>query len=62
MLNPIAYIRARWKCHKEGHLWVKDNPTLGGWWVRCTRCHHLDEYLPGVHEPRGMEDLNKRCW
>lgn len=40
-------------CRKVGHVWRKDGDTLGGWWIRCKNCNKLDEYLPGLHEPRG---------
>lgn len=40
-------------CRKDGHLFEVESMSLGGYWVRCTECGKLDEWLPGVHEPRG---------
>lgn len=40
-------------CWKIGHDWKYESPTLGGDWIRCARCRGLEEYLPGLHEPKG---------
>lgn len=40
-------------CRRNGHLFEVESMSLGGYWVRCTVCRKLDEWLPGVHEPRG---------
>lgn len=42
-------------CRKIGHIYLYDGDTLGGIWIRCALCKHLEEYLPGVHEPEGGE-------
>jgi hypothetical protein len=44
-----------WRCWGKDHLYRYDGPTLGGDWIKCDRCGHLDEYLPGVHEPKGYK-------
>ena len=50
----------KWKvwwrvCRKKGHDWFVESMTLGGVWIRCGRCRHLDEFLPGLNEPKGAE-------
>jgi len=47
------WIKAKIECHNIGHAWEYDSDTLGGDWIKCTRCHTIDEYLHGTHEPRG---------
>ena len=42
-------------CSKLGHDYKYDGDTLAGDWIRCTRCNKLEEYLPGVHEPKGYK-------
>ncbi len=52
-IQCISSILFPHRCFKMGHLWRFDSHTLGGDWIRCERCNKLDEYLPGVHEPKG---------
>lgn len=40
-------------CLKLGHDYKFAGHGLGGDWIRCARCNRLDEYLIGVHEPKG---------
>jgi Fic family protein len=49
----LQRIKDKIKCHKNGHVWGYDSETLGGVWIKCSRCFKLDEFLPGVHEPEG---------
>lgn len=44
-----------WRCWGKDHLYEYDGYTLGGIWIRCTRCGDIDEYLPGLHEPKGYK-------
>ena len=41
------------KCIFTGHDWKYYSQTLGGDWIRCDKCHTFEEFLPGVHEPKG---------
>lgn len=43
-------------CWPEGHVWEYAGVTLGGDWVICIVCYTKEEWLPGVHEPRGSYD------
>ncbi len=52
-MKLMGYLKNKHLCFKIGHLWKFDGYTLGGDWIRCERCKKLDEYLPGVHEPKG---------
>jgi len=40
-------------CWPTMHDYAYDGDTLGGIWIRCKLCGHLEEFLPGVHEPKG---------
>lgn len=51
----LNYLRNKRICFKQGHIWKFDGMTLGGDWIRCERCKKIDEYLPGVHEPKGYQ-------
>ena len=51
----IARIKDKIHCLLHGHDFRFDGVTLGGSWILCRRCHKLDEYLPGVHEPQGFK-------
>jgi len=45
-----------WKiCRQQGHYYLFDGNTLGGICIRCSDCNKLEEFLPGVHEPKGGE-------
>lgn len=57
MRNWWVYFRC---CFRGGHLWHYDGDTLGGIWIRCARCNALDEYLPGLHEPRDADVVWKQ--
>lgn len=48
-------IRNKWICFRNGHKFVFSSHSLGGDWIRCERCHKLDEFLPGLHEPKGYK-------
>lgn len=53
-VNPFTLLRRKWDCFRRGeHLYVYDSPSMGGDWIRCSHCRHLDEWIPGVHEPKG---------
>lgn len=54
-MGLLQYISNKWSCRKLGHHWQFDSPTLGGDFIRCDRCHALEEYLPGAHEPKGYD-------
>lgn len=54
-MKLLKHLINRIGCMRYGHFYHMDGETLGGWWVRCSFCHHLDEYLPGVHEPKGYK-------
>ena len=54
-MGLLRYLKNKKACFKEGHLWEYEGPTLGGDWIRCTRCRAIEEYLPGAHEPKGYE-------
>lgn len=56
-MNIIKRFRARRECAKLGHLWKFAGSSLGGDWIRCTRCNKLDEYILGIHEPEGYSWL-----
>jgi hypothetical protein len=43
-------------CRKNGHHWVFDSDSLTGEWIVCHNCYKIDEYIPGVHEPKGYKD------
>lgn len=49
-------LRNKRLCWVQGHNYRRVSETLGGDWIRCTNCGHLDEYLPGLHEPKGYHD------
>jgi len=51
----IRYLVNKYTCFKMGHIFRFDSHTLGGDWITCERCKKLDEYLPGVHEPKGYK-------
>jgi hypothetical protein len=56
MQRVIKQLIAKWRiCRKQGHQYYKDGETLGGDWIRCANCNRLDEYLPGLHEPKGYK-------
>lgn len=49
---------AAFRCAKRGHHdWAEDGDTLGGIWIRCRDCRTLEEFLPGLHEPKGGEQV-----
>lgn len=49
----IYWLICKWECFRYGHFaWRKVGETVGGDVVRCVRCNALEEYLPGVHEPK----------
>jgi len=52
-MRLIRYLKNKHLCFKMGHIFRFDSYTLGGDWIKCERCNKLDEYLPGVHEPKG---------
>lgn len=52
-VNIIANLKHRWVCHKLGHNYYFIRHGLTGDWIRCNRCGRTDEYIPGVHEPKG---------
>ena len=37
---------------------IFDRPTLGGEYIRCKECNQIDEYLPGLHEPKGYSGID----
>lgn len=45
-------------CWPGGHSWIKIGDTLGGDEIMCIVCHTKEEWLPGVHEPRGSYHRN----
>lgn len=57
-MGIIERIKRRWHCFRHGHIFKFDSYTLGGDWIRCKHCNLLEEYLPGLHEPKGY-DYNK---
>lgn len=56
----IKWIRNKIYCWKHGHNYKFDGYTLGGDWIKCTRCHRRDEFLPGLHEPKNYCKSVKR--
>lgn len=57
MLNKI---KQKFKCFiKNDHDYVYNGNTLGGDWIVCLKCGHVEEYLPGLHEPKGYRDDDK---
>lgn len=56
----IDWIRNKIHCFKNGHNYKFDGYTLGGDWIRCARCNKLEEYLPGLHEPKNYCKSEKR--
>lgn len=51
----MKFVLNLWRRWGKSHDWVFDGYTLGGDWVKCQRCGAIDEYLPGLHEPRGYK-------
>jgi hypothetical protein len=51
----IGWLRRRLWCWFHGHSYRREGDTLGGVWIRCVICGALEEYLPGLHEPRGFD-------
>lgn len=49
----IQWIKNKIKCMRQGHDFARTQATLGGVWIKCTRCGTIDEHLPGLHEPKG---------
>lgn len=49
--------RCKWKRSTGTHNWVNNGDTLGGIFIRCICCGYIDEFLPGVYEPRGGEEV-----
>jgi hypothetical protein len=44
-----------WRCIGKPHVWKYSADTLAGIWLECERCYGIDEFLPGLHEPKGGE-------
>lgn len=55
LLTPL---RRRLWCQLHGHTYRETGVTLGGWWIECVVCGSIEEYLPGVHEPRGYGEVS----
>ena len=53
--------RERLRCWRYGHVYQFLEPTLGGDWIRCVMCNHVEEYLPGIHEVDGYVGYG-RSW
>lgn len=53
MRSFFKHLWAKRICFKQGHDFVFESSGLIGDWIRCSRCHTLDEYIPGTHEPKG---------
>ena len=49
------YLKNKYTCFRQGHIYKFEQDSLIGEWIRCARCHKLDEYVPGAHEPKGYE-------
>ncbi|MFC8008956.1 hypothetical protein [Streptomyces cinereoruber] len=52
-MSLLQWIQNKVTCFTQGHDYKFDGFTLGGDWIRCRRCRKLEEYLPGLHEPKG---------
>lgn len=42
-------------CLRIGHAYRFDGHGLTGDYIKCARCGHSEEYIPGVHEPKGYD-------
>lgn len=56
----LGWIRRRLYCRKHGHHYKFESYTLGGDLIRCMSCRKLEEWPPGLHEPKGYAKSQKR--